>query len=88
MTNPTPRGDTARYAIRVNGRLDARWSAWFHDVVVTPQPDGTTVIEAAAIDQAALHGLLRQVRDVGLGLVSVTRIDPTTDQRTRIDKAP
>ena len=78
MTSTSPEGDTTRYEITVKGRLDARWSAWFDGLVVRPQPDGTTIIEADAIDQAALHGLLRQVRDAGLALDSVTRIDPTT----------
>jgi hypothetical protein len=76
MTNPSPTGDTNRYEIRVSGRLDARWSTWFDGLVLTPQPDGTTVIQAEAIDQAALHGVLRQVRDAGLSLVSVTRMTP------------
>lgn len=80
MTFTSPEGDTNRYEIRVRGRLDARWSTWFDGLVLTPQPDGTTLIVAAAIDQAALHGLLRQVRDAGLGLLSVTRVDPTTDR--------
>lgn len=77
MTDPRLHGDTNRYRIRVQGRLDAHWSTWFDGHVLAPQPDGTTVIEAAALDQAALHGLLRQVRDAGLGLIAVTRIDPT-----------
>ncbi len=75
MINTSPSGDTNHYEIRVSSRLDTRWSAWFDGLVLTPQADGTTVIEAEAIDQAALHGLLRQIRDAGLGLVSVTRID-------------
>jgi hypothetical protein len=79
MTETTPGSDTARYQIRVRGRLDDRWSSWFDGHALAPQADGTTVIEAAAIDQAALHGLLRQVRDTGLRLVSVTRIEPAPD---------
>lgn len=79
MTTMSPTGDTNRYAIRVSSRLDARWSAWFDGLVLRPQADGTTVIEAEAIDQAALHGLLRQIRDAGLGLISITRIDSNPD---------
>lgn len=75
MTDTTPANDTHAYAIRIGGRLDVRWAAWFDDVTLAPQPDGTTVLESRALDQAALHGLLRQVRDAGLTLVSVTRID-------------
>lgn len=73
MTTAGPEGDTYHYRIRVSGRLDARWSAWFDGLELAPQPDGTTVIHADGIDQAALHGLLRRVRDAGVGLVSVTR---------------
>jgi hypothetical protein len=80
-TSPDPR-DTNRYEIRVNGRLDDRWSVWFDGLALTSQQDGTTVIEAAGIDQATLHGLLRQVRDAGLRLISVTHIDPGTDPDT------
>lgn len=77
MTNTSPEGDATNYEIRVSGRLDPRWSAWFEGRALTLQPDGTTVIETGAIDQAALHGLLRLIRDAGLGLISVTRVDRT-----------
>lgn len=77
MTSTTPdHGDANRYEIRIQGHLDDRWSAWFDGLGITSRADGTTVIDAPAMDQAALHGLLRQVRDAGLRLVSVTRIDP------------
>ena len=65
-----PRG----YEIRINGHLDGRWSARFDGLRVRPDPDGTTVIECPAVDQAALHGFLRIVRDLGLPLISVTRL--------------
>lgn len=64
-----------RYEIRVQGRLDPRWGAWFDGMSLRPESDGTTVIEGV-LDQAALHGLLQKVRDVGLPLVSVTRVPP------------
>ena len=80
MTNARPDlDDTCRYEIRVMGHLDGRWSAWFDGLTVTSRHDGTTVIEAVAMDQAALHGLLSQVRDAGLRLISVIRVDPGTD---------
>ncbi len=72
-------GDADRYEIRIKGRLDDRWSAWFEGVTLVAQPDGTTVIQCPAMDQAALHGLLRQVRDAGLPMLSVTHVDPDTD---------
>jgi hypothetical protein len=78
MTGPTdPHRDSDRYAIRVDGHLDARWSAWFDGAVLRHDSDGTTVIASPAMDQAALHGLLRRIRDAALPLISVTRIDPS-----------
>ena len=66
-----------RYEILVRGVLDARWSAWFDGLDVSGDPDaGTTTIAGPVVDQAALHGLLAKVRDLGLPLVSVRRIDP------------
>jgi hypothetical protein len=63
-----------RYEIRVAGHLDSRWAAWFDGLSLTNQSDGTTVLQGAVVDQAALHGLLQKVRDVGLPLISVTQI--------------
>jgi len=57
----------------VQGRLEPRWSAWFDGFTVSPADDGTTVIAGTVVDQAALHGLLQSLRDLGLPLVSVTR---------------
>ena len=65
-----------RYEIRLNGLLDARWAAWFDGLSLTHERDGTTVIHGPVVDQAALHGLLRKLRDVGLPLISVVRVDP------------
>lgn len=67
----SPRGE--RYEIRVKGHLDARWSAWFDGLELSRHPDGTTLIEGSVADQAALHGVLQKIRDLGLELVSVTR---------------
>ncbi len=65
---------TWRYEIRVKGHLDARWSTWFDGLTLARQSDGTTNIQGPVVDQAALHGLLRKVRDLGLPLVSVIRV--------------
>jgi hypothetical protein len=67
---------TGCYEIRLKGHLDVRWASWFDGMSFSHQTDGTTVIHGPVIDQAALHGLLRKVRDVGLPLVSVNRIEP------------
>lgn len=74
--NQTPRGEeTGRFAIRVKGHLDARWSAWFDGMTVTTETGGTTLIEGPVADQAALFGLLQKMRDMGLPLLSVVRAD-------------
>ncbi len=81
------RHEAGRYEIRLHGHLDHRWSAWFDGLTLSLEPDGTTVIGGDIADQAALHGLLQRVRDVGLPLLSVSRVepgqagDPTTDLR-------
>jgi hypothetical protein len=77
---PTPapdRPDTDGYEIRLTGHLDSHWTAWFDGLTVTYESDGTTVISGPITDQAALHGVLQRVRDLGLPLVSVVRV-PTT----------
>ena len=63
--------ETDTYEIRVQGRLDDRWSAWFDGMEVVTDDGGCTVIRGH-VDQAALHGLIQQVRDLGLPLLSVT----------------
>ena len=79
----TPKEDrpgAGRYEIRLTGHLDAHWAAWFDGLTVSHEADGATLISGPIADQAALHGLLQRVRDLGLPLVSVTRdeTDPPT----------
>jgi hypothetical protein len=62
------------YEIRIQGRLDDRWSAWFEGLDLS-HSDGTTVLRGCVPDQAALHGHLHKLRDIGLPLLSVARID-------------
>ena len=64
------------YQIRLQGHLDSRWAAWFDGLSLTDESDGTTVINGSVVDQAALHGLLGKVRDLGLPLIAVIQIDP------------
>ena len=68
--------DAGRYEIRIKGHLHSRWATWFDGMCLTNDSDGTTVIAGPVLDQAALHGLLQKVRDVGLPLVSVRSVDP------------
>jgi hypothetical protein len=65
------------YQIRIRGHLGPQWAEWFGGLVITLEPDGDTLLTGPVADQSALYGLLRTVRDVGLPLVSVTRISPT-----------
>ena len=65
-----------QYEIRIKGHLDPRWSAWFDGLSLTKESDGTTIIYGPVVDQAALHGLLQKLRDVGLPLVSVIQASP------------
>ena len=74
------RHEAGHYEIRLQGHLDARWVAWFDGLALTREGDGTTLIRGPVVDQAALHGLLQKVRDVGLPLVSVKNV--TTDGST------
>ncbi len=64
------------YEIRVEGELDARWSDWFEGLEVTSDASGQTTITGPVADQAALHGLLAKIRDLGLPLISVRPLDP------------
>ncbi len=63
-----------QYEIRLKGRLDPRWAAWFDGLSLTTADDGTTALRGPVVDQAALHGLLQKVRDAGLPLISVTQL--------------
>jgi len=66
------------YRIKVKGHLDRRWMEWFGGLTITLEDNGETLLTGQVADQAALHGLLRKVRDLGLPLISVTRVQ--TDQ--------
>lgn len=66
------------YEIRIQGRLDDHWSTWLDNLELFRTDDGITVLRGPVVDQAALHGLLHRLRDLGLPLLSVTRTDPTT----------
>jgi hypothetical protein len=68
--------EAGRYEIRLEGHLDTRWAAWFDGLRLSHERDGSTIIGGSIPDQAALHGLLQKVRDTGLPLVSVSRVEP------------
>ena len=68
--------DPEWYEIRVQGHLDDRWAAWFDGLAIAHGSDGTTMIHGPVADQAALHGLLQKIRDLGLPLISVNHVAP------------
>lgn len=72
----TPRSDGARYEIRVQAQLDSWWSAWLDGMTVQQEGDRTTLIRGTFTDQSALHGLLAQLRDLNVPLISVSQLDP------------
>jgi hypothetical protein len=79
------RPEAGRYEIRLTGRLDAHWAAWFGGMTVRHENDGTTVVSGPVADQAALHGVLQRVRDLGLSLVSVARLEPEVSDPTGME---
>ena len=68
--------EPGRYEIRLKGHVDDKWAEWFDGLIITREDIGETRLRGRVVDQAALYGLLRKVRDLGLPLVSVILIDP------------
>ncbi|MES0361855.1 MAG: hypothetical protein ABUK20_13125 [Anaerolineales bacterium] len=75
MTDGREFDKPALYQIRVKGNLEYKWSEWFDGLAVTPQSNSETVLIGVVADQAALHGLLAKVRDLGLPLLEVKRLE-------------
>ena len=72
-----------RYEIRLQGHLDPRWAALFDGLRLSQESHGITLLAGPVIDQGALHGLLRKVRDIGLPLISVTHVEPNPPRKPR-----
>jgi hypothetical protein len=68
--------ESGLYEIRLKGHLNDRWADWFGEVAITLEDDGNTLLTCPVIDQAALHGLLKRVRDLGMPLLSVNFVEP------------
>ena len=70
-------GQPLVYQIRIKGQLGRDWTDWFGGLTLTALDNGETLLTGPVVDQAALHGLLRKVRDLGMPLISVTRARPS-----------
>ena len=70
------------YESRLKGHIEPRWADWFGGLTLTQESDGTTVLSGSVADQAALHGLLTKVRDLGLPLIAVRQVDPSSNKET------
>ena len=74
-SKPTPLQPMV-YQIRLKGHLGSQWTDWFEGLTITLEEDGDTLLTGQVIDQAALHGLLNKVRDLGLPLLSISPVEP------------
>lgn len=70
-----------QYEIRVKGHIPQRWTTWLDGLSLVDDSDGTTVIRGELADQAALHGVLAKLRDVGIPLVSIVQVSPESSER-------
>ena len=87
-TTPTSTEDyhePGPYEIRIMGHLDDRWTDWFEGLTITREASGETLLSGQVADQAALHGILKRVRDLGLPLLSINPVDPNQESRTDTD---
>jgi len=82
--NPTHDADQPMaYQIRIKGHLSPRWTEWFAGLTITLEGDGNTLLNGPVIDQSALHGILKKIRDLGMPLLSVNHVD--SNKRARAD---
>jgi hypothetical protein len=75
------------YQIRIKGHLGSQWTDWFEGLTIMLEEDGNTLLTGPVIDQAALHGLLKKVRDLGMPLVSVSPVEPGPPSTLEPDQA-
>jgi hypothetical protein len=76
----TPNSNAQYCEIRLQGQLEARWATWFDGLAITLDEHGNTLLSGIVADQAALHGLLKKVRDIGLPLLSVNSVAADTGE--------
>ena len=72
------------YQIRIKGHLDSQWTDWFEGLIIKQEADSNTLLSGPIADQAALHGLLKIVRDSGLPLVSISPVEPDQEDASNI----
>lgn len=73
------------YQIRIKGHLDSRWSDWLEQMDITQAANGETILTGPIVDQAALHGVITKVRDLGLPLISIEQVEPAPNSNHRKD---
>ena len=78
--NDTHISNAQYYEIRLKGHLEARWVKWFNGLAIKLEDNGDTLLTGPVVDQAALHGLLKKVRDLGLPLLSVNSVEPDAEE--------
>jgi hypothetical protein len=72
------------YQIRIQGHLGRQWTDWFEGLTITLEDNGESLLTGAVVDQSALHGLLKKVRDLGLPLLSVNHIEPDKTESSNV----
>jgi len=82
----TPTSNTLYYEIRLKGQLDSKWKDWFGGLSIRLEDNGDTLLTGLVVDQAALHGLLKRVRDLGMTLVSVNQVQSQETRQNRSNK--
>jgi hypothetical protein len=75
------------YEIRLKGHLEARWAEWFEGLTITLEENGSTLLSGPLADQAALHGVIKKVRDLGLTLLSVNSVEPDISTNRKVKPA-
>jgi len=74
------------YQIRIKGHLSHQWADWFEGLTITLEEDGNTLLAGPVIDQSALHGILKKIRDLGMPLLSVNFVDPASQDTSVMNK--
>ena len=86
MSNKLDPNQPTIYQIRIKGHLGQQWTDWFEELTITLEENGDTLLTGPVVDQAALHGLLKKVRDLGMPLLSVNRVEPGQADIVDIEK--